>query len=187
VNIDDVVARLDSVVTALKDVNSNLEKQNRIALLEIFLDQNRYLAQKVRAGEAYVHIAFFFLNVAAGATVAFATVNPEGYVAMSHEFMLDTSQPGAFTIIYAIDGRLTPWLNTVAAVPMNLELAIMVPYDNIVMESDLTTVTNNDPLQQWLSLASIDTYVRKEVWEADQQDLDLAAKEYALLREASHA
>ncbi|KKM84641.1 hypothetical protein LCGC14_1297140 [marine sediment metagenome] len=181
-DIDDVVARLDKILAALNDVSSNLDKQNKIALLEIFLDQNKYLARKVRAGEAYVNIAFFFLTVPAGATVAFSTTNPDGYVAMSHEFMLDMSQAGVFAIEYYIDGRLTPWLNTTAAVPMRLELAIMVPYDNIVMESDRTSITNNDAAQQWIALASIDTLIRKDVWEKDQQDLDQAAKEFALLR-----
>jgi len=174
---------LDNMLTALKDIRTNQEKQNKIALLDIFLDQNRYLARKVRAGEAYVQPAFFFLTVAGLATVTFTTTCPDGYIAMSHVFISNMSQSGVFSITYSQDGRITPFFTIVRAVPETLELSQLVPYANIVLEWDFTTIVNNDPVQQWLALTSIDTFIRKEVWERDKEELEQASKEFRLLRE----
>lgn len=169
-----------SVEEQLAQLNSSIAKLLAITQLEYNFDQTRYLAQKVRAGEAVVNKGSGFAVIAPGATFSFTLRNPAGYVWIVHFLSIRASQDGVFEVIITTDGGLLPYLYMPRGVEGDINLNQTVPYDLVVKETATFTYINHDTLPQWGASTWIATYLRKDVWERDIGLINAAAKFYGM-------
>lgn len=162
------------------DILATLKNLLAIQQVEYNYDQTRYLAAKVRAGQAYFSKTWVYIPLGAGASTTVTITNPAGYISIWHWLQGRTSQNGVIEITVMKDDSLEPWLYVPRAVDMDLNITALVPYDLIMNDHISITFTNHDALAQWGVIGDISTFVRKDVWEADLAVMNKMAQQFAM-------
>lgn len=164
----------------LARLNSNIEKLLAISQLEYNFDQTRYLAGKVRAGEAVINKGAAYQLVAPAATFTVTLTNPTGFVLILHYLSAQASQNAVFELTITIDNQLEPWIFIPRFVDTELFISQVIPYDFVVKENTTIAYRNLDALPQWGVTTFIGTHLRKDVWERDIAIMNESAKIFRL-------
>lgn len=163
----------DDILAVLKDLRT-------IAQAEYNYDQTRYLATKVRAGQAILDKIWLYTPLGAGATTTLVFPNPAGFIGIAHFVQLRVSQSGVIELTLMKDDALEPWLYVPRTVDADLDITDLLPYDLVIRDQVSLTFTNHDAIAQWVVYGSIGSHVRKDIWEADEAEMNQMAQQFAM-------
>lgn len=169
------------MVATLDDVLSTLNRILRIQMAEYNYDQTRYLASKVRAGQAVVNKGVFFQSIAPGGNFSLVIPNPPGYVQIGHGLWFRTSQSGVIELTLAIDNvTIPPWLYAPVVFDIDLVVQEILPYNMVVNNQASYVAINHDASAQWFAAFYVSTLLRKDVWQADLAEMNQLAQQFGL-------
>ncbi len=172
------MTELEEVVQQLKELNATARKQLEISGLEFALEPFRYIARKLRTGEAIPNVlSYYQLIVPAGVfTVTFA--NPTGYVWIGIFQSVEVSQNAVFEFTGFVDDEILPKSYVPRMVSHVINWSVTIPFGHVIKETTTLTFVNHDIAAQWISVDSMGIYLRKDVWERDSALMDVIAERY---------
>jgi len=166
----------------LTEINDNLKKLVEIAGLDFALEPTRYIARKLRTGEAIPLVESYYQPFApAPAAHTFTFINPVGYVWIALFQSIEVSQNGVIELTAYLDDAIVPLLYIPRLVSHTMNWAASLPFSFVMKQTGLITYVNHDAAAQWISVSSMGVYLRKDVWEEDSKLMDMAAEKYAHL------
>jgi len=169
----------ESLARSIDTLNETLLKLVEISGLTFALDPLRYIARKLRSGEAFRDIGQGYFPIGpAPATITIQMTNPEGYVWLGLREGLRFSQQAVIEYTRLIDGTPLPWVYVPRAVDLDIDWSETMPFGVIIKETYGAIYTNHDPFAQWIINGWYGAYIRKEVWEHDSRLMDIAAESY---------
>ncbi|MBA7630768.1 hypothetical protein ES703_38293 [subsurface metagenome] len=173
------MADLEDVVAQLKELNATAKKQLEITGLEFGLEPTRYITRKLRTGEAIPAMGSYYQQIAPfpGAFL-FTFTNPSGYVWIAIFQSIEVSQNGVIEFTGMLDDAIIPTLYIPRLVSHTINWSEALPFGFVIKETGLITYVNHDAAAQWVSVASMGVYLRKDVWERDSKHMDEAAVRY---------
>ncbi|MBA7715800.1 hypothetical protein ES703_124858 [subsurface metagenome] len=169
---------IEEAVKELKELNATNRKLLEIQGLQFALEPTRYIARKLRSGEAISQVGFWYQLVGGGATAIIQRRNPEGYVAIIITEGMRVSQNGVFEFIRMVDDQIIPEVNIPRAVDFDFSWAETLPFSLVVRDMTTISITNHDAADQWMMGGFILALLRKDVWERDSKLMDMAAERY---------
>ncbi|MBA7696070.1 hypothetical protein ES703_104712 [subsurface metagenome] len=172
---------MEEIALQLKELNATTKKQLEVQGLQFALEPARYIARKLRSGEATAAIGFWYQLVGAGATFTIQNVNPEGYVMLLISEGMRVSQNGVFEFTRYVDDGILPQIYIPRSVDFDFSWAETLPFSFVIRNMTTHICTNHDVAAQWITGAFIAVYLRKDVWERDSKLMDLAAERYMYL------
>ena len=169
---------LDDVFNQLKELNDTSKKQLEIAGLGFALEPLRYIARKLRTGEAKQATSAYYQAVVAGGTFALTLGNSPGYVFLPVVQSIEVSQNAVFEFTAFLDDAIIPSLYIPRLVTNEIHWTQVLPFGFIMKETGLVTFVNHDIATQWVSVVSFGVQLRKEVWERESKLMDVIAERY---------
>lgn len=169
---------IEEVVQQLKELNNTQRKILELEGLEFALEPLRYIARKLRTGEALPSTASYYQLIAPAATFAITFTNPAGYVWIGIFQGIAVSQNGIFEFTAMVDDGLLPVMYIPRVTPYVINWNLALPFVHIIKDTTTIIYVNHDIANQWVSVISVGTYLRKEVWERDSKLMDEAAEKY---------
>ncbi|MBA7680440.1 hypothetical protein ES703_88756 [subsurface metagenome] len=170
---------MDIIAEKLDELNNNIKKLLEIEGLAYATEPLRYIARKLRSGEAIADKGMYYQLIAGGDTFALTSRNPEGYVWIGIMEGMRVSQNGVFEFTRMVDDELLPWLYIPRAAEFDFNWSQVLPFGFVIREVATVIFTNHDGANQWVIGGYIGAYLRKDVWERDSRAMDLAAEKYA--------
>ena len=131
---------IEEVVQQLKELNATNRRLLEVQGLQFALEPTRYVARKLRSGEAIAQVGFWYQLVGAGATATIQRTNPEGYVAIMIFEGMRVSQNGVFEFTRMVDDQIIPEVNIPRAVDFDFSWSEAIPFALVV--KDMTTISN---------------------------------------------
>ncbi len=169
---------IEEAVQELKELNRTNKRLLEIQGLQFALDPTRYIARKLRSGEAIATVGAWYQLVAAGDTFTIQQTNPEGYVAIMISEDLRVSQNGVFELTRYVDDGILPQIYIPRATDFFFSWAENLPFSFVGKDMATLICTNHDVADQWLIGMFLLVYLRKDVWEKDSKLMDEAAEKY---------
>ena len=169
---------MEDIALQLKELNATTRKLLEVSGLRFALEPTRYIARKLRSGEAIATIGAWYQLVAAGETFTLITTNPEGYVALIIFEELKVSQNGVFELTRYVDDGVLPQTYIPRASDLFFSWAENLPFSFVGKDKSTLILHNHDLANQWLSGMFLLVYLRKDVWEKDSKLMDEAAEKY---------
>ena len=162
----------------LTEIRDTLNKLLDISGLDFALEPTRYIARKLRSGEAISDKGVYYQLIGAGVTFTLAARNPEGYVWIGLWESARVSQEGVIEFTRIVDDEILPWIYIPRLSNYEFNWSTTIPFGLVVRETLAVTYTNHDAAPQWLAGGWIGVYLRKDVWERDSKYMDLVAERY---------
>lgn len=169
---------IEEAVQQLKELNATNKKLLEIQGLQFALEPTRYIARKLRSGEAISQVGFWYQLVGGGATAIIQRTNPAGYVAIIIFEGMRVSQNGVLELIRMVDDQIIPEVNIPRAVDFDFNWSETIPFALVVRDVTTISITNHDAADQWMMGGFILVLLRKDVWERDSKLMDMAAERY---------
>jgi len=169
---------LEEIALQLKELKAVAEKQLEVAGLEFALDPFRYIARKLRTGEAIPNTLSWYQLIAPGATFALTFNNPAGYTWIGIAQSVEVSQNGVFEFTGWLDDEILPASYIPRMVSHIINWSVTIPFGHVIKETTTMTFTNHDIANQWVQADSMGIFLRKDVWERDSKLMDEAAERY---------
>lgn len=173
------MTELEDVVQQLKELNITAKRQLEISGLDFALEPFRYIARKLRTGEAIPNVLSYYQLIAPfpGAfTVTFA--NPTGYVWIGIFQSIEVSQNAVFEFTGFVDDEILPKSYVPRMVSHVINWSGTIPFGHVIKETTTLTFVNHDIAPQWISVDSMGIFLRKDVWERDSALMDVIAEKY---------
>lgn len=162
----------------LEALNTTMKSLLEITGLDFAFDPMRYVAWKLRSGEAYADRGSYYQLLGPGATFTGTFIMPEGYVWVGIREGVTVSQNGVIELTRTVDGAALPWMYVPRLVTGEFNWAETLPFGFVIRQVSVVTYTNHDLVNQWLVGGYFGIYLRKDVWERDSKVMDLAAAKY---------
>ena len=162
----------------LTQIRDTLNKLLDASGMEFALDPSRYIARKLRSGEAFSDKGAYYQLIAPGGTFGNVSVNPEGYVWVGLWETARVSQEGVIEFTRMVDDELLPWMYIPRLVNFEFSWSSTLPFGLVVKEVISFIYTNHDVAAQWVFGGWVGAYLRKDVWERDSKYMDLEAERY---------
>lgn len=167
-------------MTVEDEILATLNSMLSIQQGEYNYDQTRYLASKVRAGQASFWKAWLYIPLAAGASTTITVPNPAGYISILHFFQARFSQQASVEATVMKDSALEPWLYVPRGVDVDFNITSILPYDLVMTDHLTVTLDNHDALPQWVVIGEAGSFVRKDVWLKDIAIMNAMAMQFAI-------
>lgn len=171
-----IVAALSQQFQGLIDTLKSIQEING---LDFAFDPMRYVAWKLRSGEAYADRGSYYQLLAPAESFIGTFIMPDGYVWVGIREGVTVSQNGVIELIRTIDGAALPWMYVPRLVTGEFNWAETLPFGFVIRQVSVVTYTNHDIANQWLVGGYFGIYLRKDVWERDSKVMDLAAAKYS--------
>ena len=168
----------EDLIQELRELQTINRQHLEILGLEFAFDPLRYIARKLRTGEAEWLGGRFYQLVAAGATFTITLTNPTGYVWIPIFQSVDVSQNAVFELAAWVDDLLFPPLHLPRLSSFEFKWTETLPFGFIVKETATYICINHDIAAQWISTLTLGINLRKDVWERDSRLMDEAAERY---------
>ncbi len=169
---------IEEAVKELKELNATNRRLLEIQGLQFALEPTRYIARKLRSGEAISQVGLWYQLVGAGATAIIQRRNPEGYVAVMIFEGMRVSQNGVFEFTRIVDDAIIPEVYMPRAVEFEFNWSETIPFALVVRDMTTISIVNHDAAEQWMVGGFILVLLRKDVWERDSKLMDRAAERY---------
>lgn len=165
-------------VQLLAEIRDTMNKMLEVSGLEFALDPTRYIARKLRSGEAISDKGSYYQLIAGGGTFTLVATNPAGYVWIGLWETARVSQEGVIEFTRYVDDELLPWLYVPRLGTFEFNWSATIPFGLVARENLTLSYTNHDAAPQWIVGGWIGAYLRKDVWERDSKYMDLVAEKY---------
>lgn len=169
---------LEEIALQLKELNATTRQLLEVSGLQFALEPLRYIARKLRTGEAIPRVTSTYQVVAPGATFALTIANPAGYVWIGIYQSVEVSQNGVFEFTGYVDDEIIPKTYIPRGVSHIINWSETIPFGHVIRDRTTLIVTNHDIANQWVVTANMAIYLRKDVWERDIKLMDRAAEKY---------
>lgn len=169
---------MEEMVQQLKELNATTKKLLEVSGLQFAIEPLRYIARKLRTGEAIPRVSSIYQLIAPGATFTLVTTNPTGYVWLGIFQSIEVSQNGVIEFTGYVDDEIIPSSYVPRMVSHIINWSETIPFGHVIKERSRMIFVNHDIANQWLSANAMAVYLRKDVWERDSKLMDEAAEKY---------
>ena len=169
---------LEEAVLQLKELNATTKKLLEVSGLQFTLEPLRYIARKLRTGEAMPRVSSIYKLFTPGETFTLVSTNPAGYVWLGVFQSIEVSQNGVFEFTGYVDDEIIPSSYVPRMVSHIINWSETIPFGHVIKDKSTMTYVNHDVADQWLVGDAMAIYLRKDVWERDSKLMDIAAERY---------
>lgn len=170
---------ISALTQQITDLNETLKAIREINGVDFAFDPMRYIAWKLRSGEAYPDRGSYYQLLGPAGVFIANFIMPEGYVWIGIWEGVVVSQNGVFESNRMVDGAVLPWMWVPRVASGEFHWAQSHPFGFVIKNISVVTITNHDAFNQWFIGGYFGMYLRADVWERDSKIIDQVAEKYS--------